>query len=75
MVSSACFWLSVRFTILLVYIFGLTGFSAWGGKQYTWSSAQVIATLVIGIVTLICFVLYGTYKCCWYNRKSSLITG
>jgi hypothetical protein len=34
-------------------------FAAWGGRQYTWGSAQVVATLVIGIVVLVSFVLYG----------------
>uniref|UniRef100_A0A8H7K351 Major facilitator superfamily (MFS) profile domain-containing protein n=1 Tax=Bionectria ochroleuca TaxID=29856 RepID=A0A8H7K351_BIOOC len=34
---------------------------AWGGRQYTWGSAQVVATLVIGIVVLVSFVLYEIY--------------
>uniref|UniRef100_A0A0B7K2X7 Major facilitator superfamily (MFS) profile domain-containing protein n=1 Tax=Bionectria ochroleuca TaxID=29856 RepID=A0A0B7K2X7_BIOOC len=33
----------------------------WGGRQYTWGSAQVVATLVIGIVVLVSFVLYEIY--------------
>lgn len=34
-------------------------FLAWGGKQYPWNSAAVISTLVIGVVVLISFALYG----------------
>lgn len=33
---------------------------AWGGAAYSWTSAHVLATLIIGIVLLILFGLYGT---------------
>ncbi|VUC21569.1 unnamed protein product [Clonostachys rosea] len=36
-------------------------FTAWGGRQYTWGSAQVVATLVVGILVLISFVIYEIY--------------
>lgn len=40
---------------MLLFLLGLS----WGGGQYAWSSGRVIATMVIGVVTLIAFVLYG----------------
>ena len=39
----------------------LTGLS-WGGELYPWQSAHVIATLVVGAVVLILFVLYGKHE-------------
>jgi phosphoglycerol transferase MdoB-like AlkP superfamily enzyme len=35
--------------------------SAWGDRQYPWSSPTVIALLVVGIVVLIAFVLYENF--------------
>ena len=40
---------------LILFLLGLS----WGGTLYPWSSAHVIATLVVGILTLIGFVFYG----------------
>ena len=42
---------------LILFLIGLS----WGGNLYAWGSAHVIATLVVGIVTLIAFVLYGKH--------------
>jgi len=42
---------------LAIFLIGLS----WGGSSYPWNSAHVIATVVIGAVALIVFVLYGTY--------------
>lgn len=33
----------------------------WGGRQYDWSSGPVIATLVVGIVLLVCLGFYEAY--------------
>ena len=35
-------------------VIGLT----WGGVQYTWTSAKVLAPLVVGLVGMVLFVLY-----------------
>lgn len=35
------------------------GCSAWGGAAYPWSSAHVLATLILGCVLLIAFGFYG----------------
>jgi hypothetical protein len=40
---------------LAVFLIGL----AWGGVSYPWKSAHVIATIVVGAVALVAFVLYG----------------
>ncbi|KIW08472.1 uncharacterized protein PV09_01374 [Verruconis gallopava] len=49
---------------LVLYLAGvvilLIGLS-WGGQAYPWSSAHVIATLVVGIATLILFGFYEGY--------------
>lgn len=42
---------------LILFLLGLS----WGGGLYPWNSAHVIATIVVGIVTLIAFVLYGEH--------------
>lgn len=34
-----------------------------GGSFYSWKSAAVISTLVIGFVLIVVFVLYGKYEC------------
>lgn len=34
---------------------------AWTEGQYSWSSPQVIATLVIGVLTVAGFFLYGEH--------------
>ena len=38
-----------------IFLMGLT----WGGKVYTWKSAHVISTIVIGAALLVVFVLWG----------------
>ena len=47
---------------LAVFLIGLS----WGSGTYPWKSAHVIATIVVGAVALIVFVLYGKP-----NRRSS----
>lgn len=42
---------------LILFLLGLS----WGGGLYPWGSTHVIATIVVGLVTLIGFVLYGEY--------------
>ena len=40
---------------MLLFLMGLS----WGGSLYPWKSAHVIATLVVGLVLLVGFILYG----------------
>jgi hypothetical protein len=40
-------------------VIGLT----WGGVRYPWSSAQVLSSLVIGLVGLCVFIIYEIYFC------------
>ena len=40
---------------LAVFLIGLS----WGSGSYSWKSAHVIATIVVGAIGLILFVLYG----------------
>jgi MFS family permease len=42
---------------LLLFIMGLS----WGGSVYPWKSAHVIATIVVGFLCLVGFVLYDAY--------------
>jgi hypothetical protein len=42
---------------LLLFLMGMS----WGGGQYAWNSAHVIATIVVGFVLLVAFVLYEIY--------------
>jgi hypothetical protein len=49
----------------LVFLLGLS----WGGTVFPWNSANVIATIVIGGVTLIIFVLWEIYA----NLKEPLL--
>lgn len=42
---------------LLVFMLGLS----WGGQAYPWKSANVIATMVVGGVTLVAFALWEIY--------------
>jgi hypothetical protein len=39
---------------LLIFLMGVS----WGGQLYPWKSAHVIATIVIGFLTLVVFTLY-----------------
>ena|ERR1700712_176877 len=41
----------------LIFLLGLS----WGGSVYAWKSAHVVATMVVGGITLIVFTLYETY--------------
>lgn len=43
---------------LAVFLIGLS----WGSGTYQWSSAHVIATVVVGAAALVVFVLYGSYQ-------------
>jgi len=43
---------------LATFLIGLN----WGSGVYPWKSAHVIATIVVGAVALVSFVLYGKYK-------------
>ncbi|EXK91400.1 hypothetical protein FOQG_06184 [Fusarium oxysporum f. sp. raphani 54005] len=49
---------------MTVVILGLT----WGGKEYSWNSAQVIATLVVGTAASVAFMLWQ-----WKGRRYPLI--
>lgn len=40
---------------LILLLLGLN----WGGSSYPWNSARVIATIVVGFLTVIAFVFYG----------------
>ncbi|KAK3116460.1 hypothetical protein LTR53_003186 [Teratosphaeriaceae sp. CCFEE 6253] len=42
---------------LILFIMGLS----WGGTAYPWASAHVIATIVVGFLTLVAFVLWDAY--------------
>ncbi|KAK5689220.1 hypothetical protein LTR17_026422 [Elasticomyces elasticus] len=42
---------------LILFIMGLS----WGGTSYPWDSAHVIATIVVGFLTLVAFVLWDAY--------------
>lgn len=42
---------------LLLLLLGLS----WGGNVYPWKSAHVIATVVIGVLSLVAFALYESY--------------
>ncbi|KAI1615939.1 fungal trichothecene efflux pump [Exophiala viscosa] len=43
---------------LLLFLMGLS----WGGSQYPWRSAHVIACIVVGFATIVAFILYETYS-------------
>ncbi len=53
---------------LAVFLIGL----AWGSGTYPWKSAHVIATIVVGAVVLIIFVLYGKSTVYEINDSHSL---
>jgi hypothetical protein len=50
---------------LLIFMMGLN----WGGTVYPWASSYVIATLVVGLVALIAFVLWE----CYVDLKEPLV--
>lgn len=41
----------------VLFLIGLS----WGGSKYTWTSAHVLSFIIIGVVTLIVFVLYEAF--------------
>ncbi|KAE9983241.1 hypothetical protein EG328_010182 [Venturia inaequalis] len=41
----------------VLFLIGLS----WGGSRYTWTSAYVLSFIIIGIVTLIVFVMYEAF--------------
>lgn len=43
----------------VLFLIGLS----WGGQVYPWTSAHVLATMIVGILTLIGFGLYEQYLC------------
>lgn len=43
---------------LLIFLMGLS----WGGGLYPWKSANVIATIVVGFITLVAFVCYEAFR-------------
>lgn len=48
----------------LLFIGGLTSFLvgiSWGGVQYAWNSAQTVAPIVVGIVTVIVAIIWEVY--------------
>lgn len=42
---------------LLLFLMGLS----WGGSLYPWKSTHVIATIVVGFLLLVAFILYETF--------------
>ncbi|KAH7130081.1 fungal trichothecene efflux pump-domain-containing protein [Dendryphion nanum] len=50
---------------LLIFMMGLS----WGGSVYPWSSAYVIATIVVGLAALVAFVCYE----CFVDLKEPLV--
>jgi EmrB/QacA subfamily drug resistance transporter len=46
--------------LLTVSITSLVLLTTWGGTQYAWGSAQIIALLVVGVVTLVAFLYAET---------------
>lgn len=49
---------------LILILLGLS----WGGTMYSWSSAHVIATIVIGFFTFVAFVYYGGSPQVWKHN-------
>ncbi|KAH3999819.1 hypothetical protein HBI81_086880 [Parastagonospora nodorum] len=43
----------------VLFLIGLS----WGGQVYPWTSAHVLCTIIIGILTLVAFGLYEQYLC------------
>lgn len=48
--------------LLLAGVAGLVTSLTWGGNAYPWSSGRVIALLVLGIVLLFAFCVYGKHS-------------
>jgi magnesium-transporting ATPase (P-type) len=42
---------------LLIFLMGVS----WGGSYYPWKSTHVIATIIIGFLALVAFILYEVY--------------
>lgn len=51
-------WVGI-FLFIAGCILFLVGLS-WGGTSYSWQSAEVLCTLLIGIATIVVFFVYGT---------------
>ena len=49
----------------LLFLLGLS----WGGSVYPWHSSRVIATMVVGGITIVIFVLWENYA----NLKEPLL--
>lgn len=45
--------------LLLCGVIGVVLSLTWGGNVYAWSNPRVVATLVIGLILLVGFCLYG----------------
>ncbi len=45
--------------LLLLGVVGLVTSLTWGGNAYAWDSSRVLSLLILGIVFLIAFCLYG----------------
>ncbi|KAK7421279.1 hypothetical protein QQZ08_009995 [Neonectria magnoliae] len=54
-------WVGI-FLFLAGCVLFLIGLS-WGGTSYPWTSAEVLCTLIIGIVTVIAFFVYEGFFC------------
>lgn len=55
-------WKNIDYVGFALYAGGLVGLLlslGWGGSTYPWASPQVIALLVIGVVLVAAFILYG----------------
>ena len=42
---------------LLIFLMGIS----WGGSYYPWKSTHVIATIVVGFLALVAFVIYESF--------------
>lgn len=56
---------------LCLFLIGLS----WGSGTYPWADAHVIATIVVGFVSLVAFVLYGEYTVtsCFFTTKANTL--
>lgn len=59
----------IGISLLLCAVIDLVTSLTWGGNAYSWSSARVIALLVLGSVFVVIFGLYGMPH--WIYPKSS----
>jgi hypothetical protein len=47
--------------LLLCGVVGIITSLTWGGNAYLWNSAHVLSMLILGVIFLIGFCLYGKY--------------